>query len=203
MNINNQQHKGFTLVETMVAISILMFAILGPLSIASSGLVNARIARDQVTAFYLAQEGLEFVRYARDTNFLRNQNNVSSANADGDNWLFGVNVCISANGCQIDVSRYFDNKNVSAGGLASVINSCGSGCDTPLSIDSTTGMYTYDSASGNRFSPFIRTIRIDRITNDKGGNNEIRVTSHVEWNTGVVTKEVELVENIRNIYDAE
>lgn len=63
---------GFTLIETLVAISILLIAITGPLGIVASSLKSSYFARDQITAFYLAQEGLEFVRNFRDTNSLKN-----------------------------------------------------------------------------------------------------------------------------------
>ena len=57
---------GFTLIESLVAITILVTAILGPMTIAATGISSAIYARDQETAFFLAQEGLEYVRNVRD-----------------------------------------------------------------------------------------------------------------------------------------
>src|SRR4051812_29896076 len=75
--------KGFTLVEAMVAISILSLAVTGPLVIAQKGIGSAIYARDQVTASYLAQEGVEYVRNVRDTNRIA-----------GSPWLTGLSACL-------------------------------------------------------------------------------------------------------------
>ena len=60
--------SGFSLLETIVAISILMITIVGPLSLASKGIVFADYVKDEITGFYLAQEALEAIRNIRDTN---------------------------------------------------------------------------------------------------------------------------------------
>lgn len=65
-NINN--NKGFTIVETLVAITILMISIAGPLTIAQKSLTAANQAKDQVTASYLAQDLMEYIKNARDNN---------------------------------------------------------------------------------------------------------------------------------------
>ena len=66
--INNINIKGFTLVETLVAISILMIAIVGPMTIAQNGLSSSIYAREQFIAQFLAQDALEYVRNVRDNN---------------------------------------------------------------------------------------------------------------------------------------
>ncbi len=62
------KNKGFTIIETLVAISILVIAVTGPLSLASRGLAYSQYAKDEVTAFYLANEALDVIRNIRDTN---------------------------------------------------------------------------------------------------------------------------------------
>ncbi|MBI3573841.1 prepilin-type N-terminal cleavage/methylation domain-containing protein [Candidatus Kaiserbacteria bacterium] len=86
--------KGFTLIETFVAVSILLISLAGPLSIAAQALKSAYYARDEITAFYLAQEGLEFVRATRDQNYLASRS-----------WLTGVDDCIGAS-CQVDFPNF-------------------------------------------------------------------------------------------------
>lgn len=51
--------KGITLVEAVVAVAILLFGIMVPVSIYTNSISNARYAADSVTAYMLAQEGIE------------------------------------------------------------------------------------------------------------------------------------------------
>lgn len=64
---------GFTLIETLVAISLLALAIVAPMSLTTQSLTSAYYARDQMTAFHLAQEAIESVRAARDENILQGE----------------------------------------------------------------------------------------------------------------------------------
>ncbi len=59
-NLENKQ-SGLTLVETLVAITVLLVGVLGPLSIAAQGIGDGIFARNQLAANYLAQEALEVV----------------------------------------------------------------------------------------------------------------------------------------------
>jgi type II secretory pathway pseudopilin PulG len=61
---------GFTLVETLAAITLIMVAIVAPMGLTVQSLSVAYYARDQITASNLAQEGIEIVRSMRDANVL-------------------------------------------------------------------------------------------------------------------------------------
>jgi prepilin-type N-terminal cleavage/methylation domain-containing protein len=61
---------GFTLIETMVAVTILALSVAGPLFTASRVLVATEISRDKLIASYFAQEGIEKVRATRDDAYL-------------------------------------------------------------------------------------------------------------------------------------
>ncbi len=64
--INKNYNKGFTIVETLVAVTILMISIAGPLTIANKSLMAAIYAKDQVTASFLAQDLMEDIKNQRD-----------------------------------------------------------------------------------------------------------------------------------------
>lgn len=86
--------RGFTLIETLIAISVLLLSLAGPLSIASQSLQSAYYARDQITAFYLAQEAVEYVRAVRYENYLA-----------GSDWLQGISDCVGAQ-CTVDFPNF-------------------------------------------------------------------------------------------------
>jgi Tfp pilus assembly protein PilV len=94
--------KGFTLVEAMVAVFILTFTITTFLSVASSNLFAARYAKNEITATYLMQEVVDYIRNDRDTNvFLQNSDTVENA---WSNFKTKYSVCSDPNtGCYVDV----------------------------------------------------------------------------------------------------
>jgi len=65
-----KQNTGFTLVETLVAISIFTISILGLMSVMARGVSDTSYVKQKVVAGYLAQEGIEYVRNKRDTDVL-------------------------------------------------------------------------------------------------------------------------------------
>lgn len=94
MNTRKITSRGFTIIETLVAIAILMISITGPLVIAQKALFAAYYARDQVIASFLAQDALEFIKNRRDNNL----------HTSGGSWYDGfANSCFS-NGtvCSVD-----------------------------------------------------------------------------------------------------
>lgn len=58
---HNFKQSGFTLIETFVAIVVLTIAVLGPMTLLSRALQDSRYIKDQITATFLAQEGVELL----------------------------------------------------------------------------------------------------------------------------------------------
>jgi prepilin-type N-terminal cleavage/methylation domain-containing protein len=164
--------RGFTLVETLVAIAILTVAIAGPITIASKGLAAAMFARDQITAFYLAQEAVEFIRNKRD------ENNIKGFGAS--NWLKDLQTCFGATPCSIDVTAASDN---------AIKNCSGTDC-LPLKYDSNMGLYGYSSGDD---SIFTRNVKMETIE-----ANEASIEVSLSWRTGLVQKSFVVTEHIFN-----
>src|SRR3989338_7587789 len=81
----NKNKTGFTLVETLVAITILVVGVLGPLNVATRGITDGFYAKNQITAIYLAQEGLDLVN-----NKLHLTDDANLAD-----WLDGLGTCLN------------------------------------------------------------------------------------------------------------
>ncbi len=165
-----RNNKGFTLLETLVAITILTMATLGPMQLASRMVASARVAQNRIVAFYLAQEGIEYSRNTRDNNFLNSSNG----------WLDGLDACFGANGCIIDVPN------------ASIV-ACDTECPDIKYDDSSGYYYNYIKGVPTMFK------RVVKITPNVGGNpDEANVKSVVSWKDNTGKKSVVLEEDIFN-----
>src|SRR3989344_7233349 len=65
--------KGFTLIETIIAIFLLTAGVVGSFSLMQKVTSFTSISSSQFVASYLAQEGVEIIRNIRDTNYLERQ----------------------------------------------------------------------------------------------------------------------------------
>mgnify|MGYP001617296435 CR=1 FL=1 len=61
---------GFTLIEAMVSISILLVGVTGAMTLASNSIATASYTRNKLTASLLAQEAIEAIQARRDSNLL-------------------------------------------------------------------------------------------------------------------------------------
>jgi len=85
--------SGFTLIEALVAISILMIAIATPMTISQKGLSDAVLSKNETIASFLAQDGIEGVKNLRDNTAL---SAASGGNISGG-WLVAFNGTTGAN----------------------------------------------------------------------------------------------------------
>lgn len=169
--------KGFTLIETLVAIAILTLSVAGPLLIASRALISAQLAQQQLTASNLAQEGVEYVQLIRDDEYLTayqsslNDTSINATKVGWANFLSAISSCSSPASCTMDDPT---------SSLPPALKSCSSnqnGTCTPLYVGSN-GVYTQSSSIGNTETPYTRTIQVSPITPT---NTEAIVTSIVTW----------------------
>jgi type II secretory pathway pseudopilin PulG len=155
--------RGFTLIETLVAVLLLVTAIAGPLTLASKGLSSAVIARDQLNAFYLAQDAVEYVRFVRDSNKL------ASAS-----WLTGLTNCTGADGCIVD--SLGNDADAATGGIQPVV-ACSGACPVIQKHNAGSNQVYYSYTLGTRTpQQFIRTVRITNTT-----VTEAVLTVTVQW----------------------
>jgi len=73
--------KGFTLIEVIVVIFVITIGLLAAFNIIQDITVHSRVAASRLTAVYLAQEGVEIIRNARDSRWL-----VEIGAGTGHNW---------------------------------------------------------------------------------------------------------------------
>jgi len=178
INVRAVKNSGLTLVETLIAISILIVAVVMSISLYVDNIANARFAHDQIIATYLAEEGIELVRQVVYTNF----------NNGGVNWVNDLANCWP-NGCRVG------NDHWNSIGFAS----CGGGNCPKLKIHTAAGflrgVYGHPSDStGWEDTPFTRKIEVS----SPPGDVERTVTSTVTWNYHGATKNVTLKTYIYN-----
>lgn len=167
IHICSQRIRGFTLLETMIAVTLLSVAIVAPMTLTAQSLGSAYYARDQVTAFYLAQEALETIRDVRDNNILANSQGTSV------NLLNGIP---STNSQPFRVDAR-DN-------TMTLCSSDPGGICLPLQTDGT--LYGYNS--GWTTTQFTRTVIACFVQSGGTCNNtpsdEVKITATVSWRSG-------------------
>lgn len=163
----NIKNRGFTLIEMLVAVLLLTTALAGPLTIASKGLTASIVAKDQITAFFLAQDAVEYVRAKRDSNKLA-----------GNSWLAGLENCTSAGGTIACILDSLEQSPVTPSTCGTLL-SC-----TVMRYDTTNNRFCYGSGtcSSSSFPVSIQLRRAIIITTPVGGNaNEAAITVNVSW----------------------
>lgn len=166
--------KGFTIIETLVAITVLMIAIAGPLVVASKGLFGADIAKDQMVASYLAQESMEAVKNLRDNNIY-----------NGNDWLSGISNCSKSNACDASALDGVSNN-------PSVVSCVGAPC--PIYIEAN----GYGHTAGSQTSMFTREFYIHDATSIAAcaSTDECGVTVEVSWNEGQIPYSIVLTSEL-------
>ncbi|MBI4101527.1 MAG: hypothetical protein HY443_01005 [Candidatus Nealsonbacteria bacterium] len=149
-------NKGFTLLESLVAIFFLTTGIAGAFILVNQTAVSSQLIESRLEAVYLAQEGIEFVRNARDANFLKIYNGTAS------DWLEGLRDCQA--GCERD---YDDS------------------AFTPFSsqyLKVNGGFYGYDSGENTVFKRKIIISEFTELDDPPDGiDDRIKVSVEVSW----------------------
>jgi prepilin-type N-terminal cleavage/methylation domain-containing protein len=159
--------RGFTIIETLVAITILMIAIAGPLTIASQALHAAQDAKNQMIAMNLAQEAVEEIRNLKDDNIANTPLGQIFANYQDPNTSWGVEAAPGRG--------YIPGSCVSLGDQ---------NCSLKLSPDS-----GYSYSPGGALTPFRRSFTVTAIS-----DTEYLLTVTVTWTTGTVPNQIQIID---------
>jgi len=221
--IHNPSQRGFSLIEVLVAITLLLMVIVGPMQMLKQTSNSTSYANEQMVAYFLAQEGIELVQKRRDDlllEYFRQQFLIPPTSYDPMNQFSIQNNTNPLSQCfntTVGCGLYMNND----GSLDFVKNNnnpsncVANRCRLYLSsgTENTRSRYTHVVAPGNEETPYTRRIQIERTDypNDypvdhlRGLAKEFKVTSIVEWRTGSLIggQRVELVTYIQNIHGTE
>lgn len=177
MKKNTEKRKGFTLVETLVAISILSLSILAGFTAVQNGLKSSQTAKNQIIAFYMVQEAMEYIKNIRDENAL------DFINGGTKTWLTGLSAgtdpCDIGEYCRIDSP-------------AKVVTYCGmtnTSCPN-IGMDTSTGVWGYAYPVTN----FNRAISITPVV----AGQEVVVTVRISWTQGNSTQTFQVSQSLFN-----
>jgi prepilin-type N-terminal cleavage/methylation domain-containing protein len=206
--MNNKQ--GFTLLEVLLALSVLSVGIMAAFTLSLANLNTARDNYQRIRAANLAREGLELARNVRDTNWLKIEANEDCAPLIQCDWDYGLwdrdsefTTTIMAYDADpifrnIDIVACFDNGN----------------CRLYEDAD---GFYNHDS--GGSPTNMARLINVQAIcfydvsdglviteddpdcselTGESGNQVGLLVTSTVYWEHGNQSHQIEVTEELYN-----
>ena len=163
------------MIETIIALTVITFAILGPVSLTIFSLKSANVSKDQIIASFLAKDAMEYIKNWRDDNYLQKKSN----------WLAGLGGgCLNASGCYIDTTLPYDDNQA--------IKNCpgGGGCPN-IKYNALTIEYGYDSGWVDDI--FVRTVKISNTTPD-----EAEVSIIVSWDDKFGSHSFILQDNLFN-----
>jgi type II secretory pathway pseudopilin PulG len=190
-----KSQSGLTIVESLVAISILVISVLGPLVIVSQALRTSFFARDQLTTYYLAQEAIEHIRNLRDRNSLRE--------TDHNAWLKDITFLTGINTPEVSPTINAINEPnpvkyrlIRDGGYRLELcpsNDCGK-----LTLDTVTGVYGEVTSTNQKQSIYTREVVFYQAPGDITSEQEVNIEVTLKWNQVGGTYKFKLRENLLN-----
>jgi len=173
-------HRGFTLIETIVAISVLMLGIIGPMTLAARNIKASRDASDRLIASFLAQEGIEVVR-----------SNIANNSADDNPWLDGITgvpgQCDQPSRCIADITQA--NSGLPQPGR-NILQACNGLCTEEVYQHGATYVFR-QSSTGAPGAPWVPTKFQRHISVEvyPGDTKRVLVSTTVWWPRGTITLE--------------
>jgi len=198
---SHTNNSGFSLVETLVAITILLIVITGPLTLVSNSARSTNFANDQVIAYFLAQEGLEIAQAARDDLLIPT---FDTGYSGGVAWDIFANTsgtyqqCFSG-GCGLYLISNDSGGDNDPNGAVDVVN-CVSTNVTNCQLHITSNnderaKYTHEVTTDTEPSKYTRVITMNET--DPG---QIEVVSRVSWRSDG-QRNIQNVETVTYLFD--
>jgi prepilin-type N-terminal cleavage/methylation domain-containing protein len=185
---DNKYKRGFTLVESLVAISIFSLSILAMMIVLGKGIADTGYIKKKMIATYLAQEGIEYIRNFKDDYVLYS----SDTSVGWNNFTARINGCSTANGCYTDdQSVSYSDSTIPMTDL--VLLACTDATCSTHPIYYNPANARYSSAAVGSNSGYTRKITLNYID-----SNNARFTSTVYFTQGGLTSSISLTENVTN-----
>jgi len=169
MKRNNQNQKGFTLIEMLVSIFIIAFSLVGIFNLNSKYNQQTLQEKESFIATLLAQEGIEIIKNMRDTNSLNDQcwmngitEGVTCTTLPVPSTSFNpsVTTCLeSSQGCEVDYNNLGGSGVTGLTGWGSAFTESSDPSDGHY-LYLKGGFYGYDTTSGAVWTPYRRRIVI-------------------------------------------
>lgn len=176
MKTTTPSTAGFTLIEALASITLLVMAISGPMVLSAQSLRTSREARLQLEATQLAEEGIEIVHSVRDNN---SADDNSGAHTD---WLTGIWSECGNKPCVVDVTDHSTSL-LGHPWDGNTLKSCTSPCaaSAPLYKHVASGLYRQKFMGGLGApwvrSDFTRLLTVTEVVADR----EVKVSSTVTY----------------------
>src|SRR3989344_4797380 len=177
LKIRNSRRAGFTLLETVVALGIIVGGVSGAFSLALKGVTDASVSKNKLIALNLAQEGVEIFRKIRDDNQLAGRAWDTSFFPSGCSKSWKADVFSTASTLQSYDASY-------------------------LGYEASTGLYYYNASLPDTL--FLREIKVEKPGPGcmSGKRTEVpdaaqtRISSIVSWKERAIMKTVILQEDL-------
>lgn len=177
---NLKSNKGFTLLEVVVALGVIIIGLVGVLVLINFTISSSTVSASKLVAVNLAQEGIELVRNIRDTNWVEDD--------DWDDKIKGTGNEIAG---RMDYNDGFDELDEYYNPPPADAKDCGvSNEECRLYLDAN-GFYSHDSTG--QATPFYRLIFLDGV-----GTPYLKITSQVKWSEHNRNHELEIVNYLYN-----
>ena len=180
--------RGQTLVEALVALSILTMGFIGIISLLSRSFQLNRTASDDTQATYLAAEGIEIAKNIIDYDVYYGFRQSTSTNDWGCS--FNLSSGQSAD-YELDYTKVVSSLS-GCGAAPGKVSSAAQAQAAHLYFNPSTTLYTYNSFAPAVQSDFTRDIR---ITND---GEDLNVQSIVKWTSGSLSNTITLEDYFYN-----